>query len=53
VYPFGRRLLTCATVGRVPAFNRVGPRRVLGERATAQQLGVVVADRLIRHGVRC
>ncbi len=34
-----------AAVRRVPALDRVGPGRVLGQRPAPQQLGVVVADR--------
>ena len=37
----------------VPALDGVRACRVLGERAAAQQLRMVVADGLIGHGVRC
>ena len=51
---FARR----ASVAGVPAFDRVGAGRVLGERATPQQFGVIVADVFgcrasVAHGVRC
>ena len=39
-----------AAVRRVPALDGVRPCRVLGQRTTAQQLGVVVADlALVSH----
>ena len=41
-----------ASVAGVPAFDRIGARRVLGERATPQQFGVIVADGLVRLGHR-
>ena len=39
-----------ASVACVPAFDRIGARRVLGERATPQQFGVIVADGLRPSG---
>jgi hypothetical protein len=47
-----------ASAVSVPAFDRVGARRVLGEHATPQQFGVIVTDVLgprasVAHGVRC
>ena len=42
-----------AAVAGAPAFDRVGPGRVLGQRPALQQLCVVGTDRLIRHGVGC